>query len=252
MSIFVAVVLGVVQGLTEFLPVSSSGHLVLLEKIFGINSNLIFLNVFLHLGTLCAVVVYYRKRLLWYIKHPLCHEVKCLAVATVPTVIIFLLFKNFFENSFDGSYLVFGFLTTAVFLVICHFVGNRQGGKQLDYKTAFTMGVFQGVAIMPGISRSGSTISSGVVSGGDKKSVADFSFLMSLPIILASLVLELFKIKTTTFDLPILSLIIGFLCAFVFGLIAIKFMLKIVNKCKLYWFCIYLVLLSLVMIFTNF
>ena len=100
-----ALLLGVIQGLTEFLPVSSSGHLVLLEKIFGINSNLIFLNVVLHLGTLCAVVVYYRKRLLWYIKHPLCHEVKCLAVATVPTVIIFLLFKNFFENSFYRKFL---------------------------------------------------------------------------------------------------------------------------------------------------
>jgi len=252
MPIYVAIILGIVQGLTEFLPISSSGHLVLLEKIFGIKSNLIFLNVVLHLGTLFAVVVFYRKRLWGYVKKPFQKDVGYLALATLPTVIIFLLFKSFIESSFDGEYLVLGFLVTAVILIVCNWIiSHKTIYKPFDYKTAIMMGVFQGLAIMPGISRSGSTITSGVVMGCEKQKVADFSFLMSIPIIIASLVFELFKLDSTSFTIGVVPLIFGFVFAFVFGLIAIKWMLKLIAKAQFYWFSIYLTLLSLVMLLTN-
>ena len=252
MSILVAIILGIVQGLTEFLPISSSGHLVLLERIFGIKSNLIFLNVVLHLGTLLAVVIYYRKRLWEYIKHPFCKEVRYLIIATIPTVIIFLLFRTFIEDSFGGDYLVMGFLVTAVVLIICNWIMSRKTTfNRFDYKTAIMMGVFQGLAIMPGVSRSGSTITSGVVMGCNKKEVADFSFLMSIPVILASLVFELFKLDGGSLGIGALPLICGFVFAFVFGLVAIKCMLKLIEKAQFYWFSIYLVILSLVILLTN-
>ena len=253
MSILSAIILGIVQGLTEFLPVSSSGHLVLLEKIFGIKNNLILLNVVLHLGTLFAVVIYYRKRLLQYLKNPFQKEVGHLCVATIPTVIIFLLFKNIIEKSFGGDYLVIGFLITAVIMLICNFVTSYKNviAKPFTYKSAIIMGVFQGLAIAPGISRSGSTITSGVVYGCDKNKVADFSFLMSIPVILASLVFELFKLNSSVVAIDILPIIVGFVFAFIFGFISIKFMLKVVSRAKFYWFSIYLIILSFVLLFIN-
>ncbi len=252
MSILVAVILGIVQGLTEFLPVSSSGHLVLLERLFVIKADLIFLNVVLHLGTLLAVVLYYRKRLWGYLKKPFQKDVGYLALATVPTVIIFLLFKSFIQDSFSGDYLVIGFLVTATILVIANFIMTKQTAKKVfDYKTALVMGVFQGLAMVPGVSRSGSTITSGVVYGCDKNKVADFSFLMSIPVILASLVFELFELSSTSLSIGVLPLIVGFVFAFVFGLLAIKFMLKIIAKAQFYWFSIYLVILSIILLFVN-
>ena len=252
LSILVAVILGIVQGLTEFLPVSSSGHLVLLERLFGIKTDLIFLNVVLHLGTLLAVVLYYRKRLWGYLKKPFQKDVGYLALATVPTVVIFLLFKSFIQDSFSGDYLVIGFLVTAIILIIANFVMSKKSVKKpFDYKAALVMGVFQGLAMVPGVSRSGSTITSGVVCGCDKNKVADFSFLMSIPVIVASLVFELFELTSTSLSIGVLPLIVGFVFAFLFGLIAIKFMLKIIAKAQFYWFSIYLVILSIILLFVN-
>ena len=252
MSIFVAIILGIVQGLTEFLPISSSGHLVLLEKVFGIKSNLIFLNVILHLGTLFAVIVYYRKRLWGYLKKPFQKEVWYLVLATIPTVVIFLIFRKFIEDSFGGEYLVLGFLVTAIILIICNWIiSHKTNYRKFDYKTAIVMGVFQGLAIMPGISRSGSTITSGVIMGNKKSEVADFSFLMSIPVIFASLIFELFKLKGESLAIGVLPLIFGFIFSFIFGLIAIKWMLNLIAKAQFYWFSIYLVILSLILLLVN-
>ena len=206
----------------------------------------------MHLGTLLAVVLYYRKRLWGYLKKPFQKDVGYLALATVPTVVIFLLFKSFIQDSFSGDYLIIGFLVTAIILVIANFVMSKKSvNKPFDYKAALVMGVFQGLAMVPGVSRSGSTITSGVVYGCDKNKVADFSFLMSIPVIVASLVFELFELTSTSLSIGVLPLIVGFVFAFLFGLIAIKFMLKIIAKAQFYWFSIYLVILSIILLFVN-
>ena len=122
---WIAILLGCVQGLTEFLPISSSGHLVLLQKIFNIENNIIIFDVIVHLGTLVAVFMVYRKSIIDLIKHPFSRKSKFLISATIPTLIIALLFKDFFENSFNGNLLIVGFLTTAVFMFICTYVSKH-------------------------------------------------------------------------------------------------------------------------------
>ena len=253
MTIWVAIILGLVQGLTEFLPISSSGHLVLLENIFGIENNVILFDVVLHAGTLLAVVIVYRKTLLEMIKNPFCLKVKQLAVATVPTVIIALLFKSFIEDSFSGSLLAFGFLITAFFLIVAQVVSEKQYQyKKLNYKNSFVIGLFQGFALLPGISRSGSTITSAIVQGVRRSDAAEFSFLLSIPIILASLLYELIKVPSQTITIPFASFIIGFICSVISGIFAIKLMLKVIKKAKYWYFSIYLILLSVFLILNQF
>lgn len=245
MEIAYIIILGIVQGLTEFLPVSSSGHLVLLESLFDVEIDIILLNIFLHLGSLLAVIIYYRKMIWQLIRHPFNKTNLLLILATIPTVIIVLLFSDFIESSFGGQYLSFGFLVTALFMVIASF--DYKGKNQMDKKTAVFMGIIQGLATLPGISRSGSTLTAGIVCGKDKKQVADFSFLMSIPVIIGSLVFECVKIESLS--LPLTDIIIGMIFSFIFGYIAIKWMIQIVKKAKLYYFSIYLIILAIITMF---
>ena len=247
MNVLVAVVLGIVQGLTEFLPVSSSGHLVLFEKIFGINSSqYILFDIVLHLGTLVAVVVVYHKAIWEMIKNPFGEDMQRLVIATLPTVAIALLFKDFFKQSFGGGLLWLGFLITGIFMFFTSYsCKNNYQYKSLTHKNAVIMGVFQGFAILPGISRSGSTISSGLVQGVRRDQCSKFSFLMSIPAILGGLVFELFDPAIATQSVEFLPLVAGFLASAVFGYLAIKLMLKIIKKAKFSWFGVYLVILSI-------
>lgn len=246
MSILIAIILGVVQGFTEFIPVSSSGHLVLLQKILGVQGDGMFFNIVVHLGSLLAVIICYRKKILGIIKNPLGQDAKRLIIATIPTVIIFFLFKDFFDKTFGGEYLVICFLVTATMLIISSIVAKCSNKNPLNNKTAFVMGVFQGLAIIPGISRSGATLTGGVCMGADKENVADFSFLMSGPIIVGSLILELFK--KPTLPIGILPLIAGFIFSFIASILAIKFMLKVLKTKTFIPFAIYLLALSLALI----
>lgn len=246
MNIWIIVLLGAIQGLTEFLPISSSGHLVLLEKIFGIQDNLILLNIFLHLGSLVAVIVYYRKSLWQQLQHPWCEKNFLLVTATIPTIIIVLIFEPFIESSFGGQYLIIGFLITAFLLVLASFEYRQK--KVFGYKTSIIMGITQGIATLPGISRSGSTLCAGLFCGQDREEAANFSFLMSIPIILASLVYELTKLDSiVSISYPWWIILVGMLMSFVFGYLAIRWMIHIVKKARLYYFSIYLVILSILM-----
>ena len=248
--VFIFIILGIVQGLTEFLPISSSGHLVLFESIFNVSGDLIFLNVVLHLGTLLAVCLYYRKTLWEYIKKPFQKEVLYLVIATVPAVVMVLIFRVVIEQSFGGEYLSAGFMLSAFMLTIAGIILDNRKRKALfiekpiTIKTALMMGVFQAIAIFPGISRSGSTICGGILFGADKEKAANFSFLMSVPIILASLVFECFKLTPQSFEAGWAPMLVGFVFAFVFGLFAIGLMLKLVKKANFWWFVGYLVVLS--------
>jgi len=252
-DILQAIVLGIVQGTTEFLPVSSSGHLVLLEKVWNINDGVLFFNVLLHVATLLAVVLFYRKKIWELIKNPFCKTNLYLVLATLPTIIIVVLFNSFFESTFSGGLLVLGFLLTAVFLLITekisrYYERTSYSYSRVDAKKSILLGVMQGLAVMPGLSRSGTTVCASIVMGIDKKDAIDFSFLMSIPIIIASLVYELMGANFSTLfvDIDIMAMALGSIFAFIFAILGIKVMLKVVEKVQYYWFAIYLVGLSVV------
>ena len=253
MSFIEVIILGIVQGLTEFLPVSSSGHLVLLEQVFGISEGVLFLNICLHVATLVAVVLFYRKRLWALIKKPFGKESRLLILATLPTVLMVVLFKDFFEGSFSGTFLAFGFIVSAIFLCITEFVSlhyerTKFIAKPVGTPQSLILGVMQGFAILPGISRSGTTLCTGIVLGIEKKQAIEFSFLMSIPIIVASLVYELAKADfvATVDAVSVPMLAVGSIFAFAFAVLGIKLMLKVVEKVKYSWFALYLLGLAVI------
>ena len=246
MSIFLVLFfMGLVQGLTEFLPVSSSSHLVLLSNIFGVEESL-FISILLHVATLLSICVVFYKDIFALLRHPFSKNTLMLVVATIPTCLIALVLMPFIKSSFGGSFLPVAFLITATILVITELFAKNT--KEFSYKTAIIMGIAQGFAVFPGISRSGSTICAGILSGGDKKECAKFSFLMSIPIILLSLIMEIYEGISGGINIsyPISAIIISFIVAFLSGIFAIKFMMKLTEKGKLWWFSCYLLLLSLV------
>ena len=253
MTIFVAVLLGIVQGLTEFLPVSSSGHLVLFQKIFGIEVDCLMFDIVVHLGTLVAVLVAYRKSVLEIIKHPFCEKAQKLVFATLPTIIIAIAFKDFFKSAFNGSLLFIGFFVTGIFMLIAdYYCKKNYQYKTLSFGGAVVMGIFQGFAILPGISRSGSTITSAMVQGVRREESAEFSFLMSVPAIFGSLVFELFDIGKASVDISVWAMILGFVFSAVFGYLAIRLMKRVIKKAKFLWFAVYLFLLSGMLVLNQF
>lgn len=245
MSFFVILVLGLIQGLCEFLPISSSGHLVLLSSLFGVEES-VFISVILHLATLLAVVVAFRKKIFYLIKHPLCVQSKCLIISTLCTCCVGLVFLPFLKNSFSGAILPFSFAFTGALLLLFPFL-EKNSSSVLTIKKAVIIGLTQGVALFPGISRSGTTIAGGLACGLDRKESAEFSFLLSIPTILASLSLELFDLSSGAIvGINWVGLSVAFVLAFVVGLASIKFMLKLIEKAKLKWFSIYLFMLAVV------
>lgn len=236
------ILIGFVQGITEFLPVSSSGHIVLFGSFFDLD-NLLLLSIVAHIGTLFAVIYCYRKRVWELIKRPFNPTNLNLVMATIPTVVMVLLFHNFLEANFANHVLVWGFMLSAVLLAIADF--KKAGNKPINKRNALYMGLAQGLALLPGISRSGSTLVCGLLVGVEKQKALDFSFLMSIPVILASAAYEGIKLFTCQITVDWLGIFIVMLTSFFFGILSIKIMLKLVNKNRLIYFSFYLILLSL-------
>ncbi len=241
--------MGIVQGLTEFFPVSSSGHLVLAERIFGISNNSLAFELITHLGTLIAVIIVMRSKIFEIIKHPFSSTTLKIVLATIPTVIIVALFEGFFRAAFDGRYLIYCFLTTAALLTLTAFVKPVKIREDIGYLDSFIIGVAQGFAAMPGISRSGMTICSSVLLKNDRKKSADFSFLISIPIIIGSAAVELIG-RQSMGTIGWLPLLVGFLAAFCSGLLSIKLLIKSLNS--LQGFAVYLIILSIFLIGNDF
>lgn len=237
--------IGFIQGLTEFLPISSSGHIVLFGSMFNLD-NLLLISVVAHIGTLFAVIFCYRKRLYTLIRHPFNKTNLNLIIATIPTVILVLLFNTFFESSFSTKTLIWGFLISTVLLFIADF--KKDSMKPITKRSALYMGLAQGLALLPGISRSGSTLVCGLLVGVEKNEALDFSFLMSIPIIIASAVYESFKLFSAQITINWLGIFVVMITSFIFGILSIKIMLKLVKKNKLYFFSIYLIVLSLIIL----
>ena len=250
MKILALFFLGLVQGLTEFLPVSSSGHLVLFSKIFGIEESL-FVSIILHVATLLSIIVVFRKDVWQMICHPLSKETMMIVVATIPTCFLCLLLMPIIKMSFSGGLLPLCFLISAILLLVSERTSRRKTQKDISYKSAFLIGVAQGFAVFPGVSRSGATISAGLLSGSSKEDVTKFSFLMSIPIILLSLVMEVFEIAVggQAVNVSTIGICISFATAFVTGILAIKMMISATKRSSLKYFAFYLILISILSFF---
>lgn len=237
--------IGFIQGITEFLPISSSGHIVLFGSLFNLD-NLLLISVVAHIGTLFAVLYCYRNQIFQLVRKPFNKTNLNLIIATIPTVVIVLLFNSFLEENFSKSTLVWGFLISAICLFIADL--KKESFKPVNKKSALYMGLSQGLALLPGISRSGSTLVCGLLVGVEKNEALDFSFLMSIPVILASAVYESFKLFSAQITINWLGIFVVMLTSFIFGILSIKIMLKVVKKNKLFYFSIYLIVLSLVIL----
>lgn len=258
-----AIVLGLTQGLTEFLPVSSSGHLTFLQRVLGVDIGgaELFFNIILHLGTLVAVCVIFWRDILELFRKPF-KTLLYLVVATIPAGVAGLLLDDVIEEHLmGGQYVgvvlaVFFTLTAAVLFATEIFAKRRKKVLPLGWRTTLPMGFAQAIAILPGISRSGSTIAAGTFAGGTAEDTSKFSFLMSIPVILGSFFVELvkgiidkehgfaysFEVAGPQFGWCI---VIGFILSSVAGLFAIKVMLTAIKKANYKWFSLYLILLAI-------
>ena len=261
MNIINAIVLGVLQGLTEFLPVSSSGHLVLMQKIFGITEPTLFFDTMLHVGTLFAVfAVLWRD--IWDILRKIIQPLTLyLIIATIPAVIVAIAFGDVIEHAFEsGKFLGVCFLITTALLITAEFLSRRanasgglKGGDKMNWLDALVIGIMQAVAIAPGISRSGATISGALSRKLDRDFAARFSFLLSIPAILGAVVLQtkdLLKGSAAQSGESIgaAAIIAGTVCAAVVGFFAMKLMLKIIREKSLYGFAVYTAVLGILII----
>lgn len=232
------------QGLAEFLPISSSGHLVLAREIMGISGNYLLFDMLLHVGTLFAIFIVFFKDLLALFKPPF-KTLGMIVLASIPAVIVGLVFDSQVEALFSGAkYICFFFLFTALLMLATEIIGKRvKEPKEFTLKTALFMGVMQGIAVFPGISRSGSTIFGGTCAKTKREQVAKFSFFMSIPVILGGAVLELFDLGGGA-AVEWYCILGGMLASFISGLIAIKLMLKVIAKADYKWFSLYLLIVS--------
>lgn len=247
-----ALVLGLLQGLTEYLPVSSSGHLTIGSTLFGMTGEeSLSFTILVHVATVLSTLVILWKEIVWLLKglfqfrwNNETKYVVNILISMIPVGIVGLFFKDTVEEIFGSGLLIVGImlLVTASLLAFAYYAKPRQK-ETISKKDAFIIGLAQACAVMPGLSRSGSTIASGLILGNKKENLAQFSFLMVIPPILGEALLETLKLMSGTevasSDIPTSSLVIGFFAAFISGCIACKWMINIVKKGKLVYFAIY-------------
>lgn len=264
MGLFESILLGIIQGLTEFLPVSSSGHLAILGSVLGISedSDLTYA-IALHLGTVFSTIVVFRKELLkliiGFLKFKMNSETTFIFkvfVSMIPILIVGLTLKSQIEAIFQGSLLVVGlmlFVTGGLLLFTSIRSKKEQHKSEITYFKAFIIGIAQAFAVLPGLSRSGSTISTGLLLGVKKEEVAKFSFLMVLiPIIGINFLDIISSDGSMEVSGGYLNLIIGFLTSFVVGTLACKLMISVVAKGNLKWFAYYCFLMGVVTIIIQY
>ena len=259
MSWFEALILGLLQGLTEFLPVSSSGHLIIGKELFGITTENLAFEVIVHAATVLSTITVFRKEIVnlfmkffqfrWNEETAYIFKI---FISMLPIMVVGLFLKDYVEEAFGkGAFLVGSMLlVTAVLLTATHFVKFKQQ-KGITFLKAFIIGIAQAFAVMPGLSRSGATIATGLLVGVKKEVIAQFSFLMVLIPILGEAFLEIIggELTFSASGISPVAMITGFLAAYIAGVLACKFMIVIVKRTKLIWFALYCTILGLVSIF---
>jgi len=238
------ILLGIIQGLTEFLPVSSSGHLIIAQKILGVQGDGIAISVILHLGTICALVIFFFKEILKTLSN--IRLITFIMITTIITGIIGLLGKSFFESLFSSPKLVaLALLITGLVLISTRRYINSTKRDMLDVQDAVTLGIAQSIAIIPGISRSGITISSLLYRKVDKETCFKFSFLASIPAIIGAVVLEAKKIDFAL-QAGFANFSAGFLASLLSGLFALWVLKLVLDKSKLHYFGYYCIAVAVI------
>lgn len=275
MSWFEALILGIIQGLTEYLPVSSSGHLAIGQALFGMENgedNLMF-TVAVHVATVLSTLVVLWKEVNWLLrglasftghlvrgdadltKNAGMRYVMNIIISMIPVGIVGVFFKDEVEEIFGSGLLIVGccLLLTAILLIFSYYAKPRQK-EQISWKDALIIGIAQAFAVLPGLSRSGSTIATGLLLGNKKELLAQFSFLMVIPPILGEALLDTLKMvkgENVLGGIEVLPLVVGFVAAFVFGCLACKWMINIVKKGKLVYFGVYCAIVGVITIICS-
>ena len=247
MNVLEAIILGIIQGLTEFLPISSSGHLELGKHLFGIDHEANFyFSVAVHGATALSVIIALWKEIssltVGFLKFTWNEETKYIAkiaVSIIPVLFAGFFMKDIVESFFAGNmiFLSIGFFITATLLLLTFFIKPNE--KPIGFANAFVIGIAQAVAILPGISRSGATIATGMLTGARKSEIAKFSFLMALIPIIGANFVEILKGGFTADGTSFAIIVAGFVAAFVSGYIACKLMIELVKRGNLIWFAAY-------------
>ena len=252
-----ALILGIIQGLTEYLPVSSSGHLAIGQAFFGMDDgedNLMF-TVAVHVATVLSTLVVLWREIAWLFKGVVKCEMNAetkyllnIVVSMIPVGIVGLFFKDQVEEAFGSGLMLVGFclLITAALLIFSYYARPRQK-EDISWKDALIIGIAQAVAVLPGVSRSGSTIATGIMLGNKKEKLAQFSFLMVIPPILGEALLDVLKAmkgEAVMGSIELIPLLVGFLAAFISGCLACKLMINLVKRGKLIYFGIYCAILG--------
>lgn len=254
-----ALILGIIQGLTEFLPVSSSGHLELGKALLGIEAkeSLMF-SIAVHGATVLSTIIVFRKEILELLaglfKFKLneeTHYIFKIIVSMIPVGIVGVFLKDELKALFDGNVILVGtmLLVTAALLAFTYYAKEKE--KKISYGNAFIIGIAQAIAVLPGISRSGATISSGLLLGNKKTEVAQFSFLMVLIPIIGENFLDIMSGEMAASTIGTTPLVVGSMAAFITGLLACTWMLKLVKKGKLIWFAVYCAIIGISAIISH-
>jgi len=257
MNFFEAIILGILQGLTEFLPISSSGHLELGKHLFGINpEESFYFTVAVHGATVCSTLAVFWKEIAdlaaGVLKFRMNEETRyviSIIISMVPVGLVGIFLREYVEGFFNGNIVFVGFmlLLTAVLLMLSQYL--RRTERQISYSDAFIIGLAQAFAVLPGLSRSGSTIATGLLLGNRKDEIARFSFLMVIIPVLGANMLEIMSFDGSSANGAGLGILTaGFISAFVAGYFACKWMIGLVKKSKLVWFAVYCTLIGILAI----
>lgn len=244
-SLIQAIILGVIQGITEWFPISSSGHLALIQNLFNLQVPIIY-DILLHLGTALVILIKFRKDILNII---LLKERKLLfylIIGSIATALIGFTFKNLFESFFYNLTIIgIAFIVTGILLTLTK---NRTQNKKLNYKSSFIIGIAQGFALIPGISRSGSTIGIGLLSNINKDQLIKYSFILSLPAVIGATIFEMNSINFTNLT----PIIIGTLVSLIVGYISLTYLIKIIKRGNFHNFSYYCFIIGIITLIISF
>ena len=248
MTFFQAVILGIVQGLTEFLPISSSGHLVIFQHLLNIGEPPIIFDAAVHLATLGAVLIYFRQQI-WAAK---LKDWLIIAVGTVPAMGFGLFVKSYLDNLFSSLSLISATLfVTGLLMFYAHYLARRNTKplKKITLLRGFWIGVWQAAAILPGISRSGATVAGALANDINREAAFSFSFLLSIPAILGASLLLIFDELGSLDQVFSLNVLTGMMAAFIFALLSLAWFHRVISNSKLWLFGVYCIGLSILVFF---
>lgn len=251
---FEAVILGLVQGLTEFLPVSSSGHLVITQNIFGISGDVLVFDSFVHLGTLVAVFAAFWSDIVALLKKPFCRFTYLIILGTIPAALMGVFLDDFFTSLFSSLIAVaIALIITGILLMISDRFDGTKTINEMKYTDALVIGLFQGCAITPGLSRSGSTIFGALLCGLKRSEAARFSFILSIPIIMGAAAKQIYdSLSTTTATSTIeWTYFLGAAVAALCGYAAIRIFLKLLEKKSMRYFSYYVWLVAAILLISR-